>query len=348
MNNHLFGSFLFVIAALAVLSAVSAKGPVMQLPDEGAMPTLAPATAWLNSPPLDAAGLRGKVVLVDFWTYTCINWRRTLPWLRAWATKYRDQGLVVVGVHTPEFGFEADVDNVRRAAREQDVRYPIAIDSERAIWDAFGNRFWPAVYVVDAKGRVRHHQFGEGDYGQLEGVIQQLLAEAGHAVAGATPPHEFNGAEHPAEWLTLGSPETYLGYGRSDSFVSATRMVLDRPQVYALRALQMNQWGFDGSWTMSHESSRSDAAGKIAYRFHARDVHLVMSPPAGSSLRYRVTLDGKPPGTAQGVDIDAAGNGILDQPRMYQLIRQTGAIADRVIEIEFFGAGAEVFVFTFG
>jgi thiol-disulfide isomerase/thioredoxin len=299
---------------------------------EGELPSLQHATGWLNSKPLSPADLRGKVVLVDFWTYTCINWRRTLPWLRAWAEKYRDSGLVVVGVHTPEFGFEADVANVRREAKAQGVDYPIALDSQYGVWRAFDNHYWPALYLVDAQGRIRHHQFGEGDYDQIEALIRLLLTEAG---SGALPPTvgtlAGQGAEAGADWQNLRSPETYLGRGRSEGLLSSSPKLV-------------------GSWTREDEYARSTASGnRIVYRFHARDVHLVMGPGAGGkTLRFRVTLDGNPPSESRGVDVDAQGNGVVDAPKMYQLIRQRAPIESRTFEIEFLDPGAEVFVFTFG
>lgn len=305
--------------------------------------SLSRATAWLNSPPLTTEDLRGQVVLVDFWTYSCINWRRTVPYLRTWAARYREHGLVLIGVHTPEFGFEKDLELIRRATREQDIGYPVAVDSDYEIWNAFDNHYWPALYFIDAQGRLRHQQFGEGNYEQLEAVIVQLLVEAGHALP---PPAlvelEGHGAEAAADWKNLRSPETYVGHGRSASFASVRATQFER--------LRLNQWAFSGEWTTKRESAVSnDAGGKIAFRFHARDVHLVMGPgPGRLPVRYRVTLDGKPPGAAMGVDVDANGLGIIDQPRMYTLIRQSGSIDDRLLEIEFLDAGAEVFVFTFG
>ncbi len=318
---------------------------------EGDLPSLDHADTWLNSPPLSAAELRGKVVLVDFWTYTCINWRRTLPWLRTWAEKYRDQGLVVIGVHTPEFSFEQDLDSIRREAKSQRVDYPIAVDSQYAIWNAFDNHYWPALYFVDAQGRIRHHQFGEGNYDQLETVIRQLLAEAGQNPTQPLLPITGQDVEAGADWKNLRSPETYLGHGRSQTFASSEIEFLDRARHYTYPdKLRLNQWAFAGSWAMSNESSRSNiAGGRLAFRFHARDLHLVMGPAiAGATVRFRVTLDGQPPGTVHGVDVDDQGNGSVTAPRMYTLIRQQGSIADRTFEIEFFDAGAEVFVFTFG
>jgi thiol-disulfide isomerase/thioredoxin len=304
------------------------------------MPSLGRANAWLNSHPLSSAELRGKVVLIDFWTYTCINWRRTLPYVRAWADKYRDQGLIVVGVHTPEFSFEKDLDNVRREASEQQVSYPIAVDGDYAIWRAFDNRYWPALYFIDAQGRIRHHQFGEGDYERSERLIQQLLAEAGHAdFDRSLVSVEPAGAEAAADWRTLQSPETYLG-----------RALGERYSSHAPASLKLNQWTLVGDWTRQDDHARlNKGGGKVAYRFHARDVHLIMgSGTHDTPVRFRVHIDGQPPGAAHGLDVDESGNGSVTGPRMYQLIRQTGAIADRLFEIEFLEPRVEVFDFTFG
>ena len=265
------------------------------LPSEGRFPSLARATVWLNTEPLSPEGLRGKVVLVDFWTYTCINWRRTVPYLRAWAQKYKDQGLVVIGVHTPEFGFEKDLDNVRQHAKEQNVDYPIAVDSDYGIWQAFDNQYWPALYFVDAQGRVRHHVFGEGEYEQSERIIQQLLAEAGRPVADrGLVTVEARGAEASADWKNLRSPETYVGYGRAERFASPGRAVFDRSGVYAAPArLAVNDWALSGGWTIKRELTASNEANaKLTYRFHARDLHLVMGPATrGTPVRFRVLID---------------------------------------------------------
>lgn len=339
------------VAALVSLIVIPI-GLAARLPVEGPMPSLKGANAWVNSQPLSTADLRGKVVLVDFWTYTCINWRRTMPYLRAWAEKYRDNGLVVVGVHTPEFSFEKDLDNIRRAAKEQRVEYPIAVDNDYAIWNAFNNHYWPALYFIDAQGHVRHHQFGEGDYERLEQVIQQLLTEAGQTnFDRSLVTIDARGAEVAADWKTLGTPETYTGYSNAERFASPGGKVRDKPQMYALpERLKLNTWALAGDWTMAREFSVANQAnGKITFRFHARDVHLVMGPATrGSRLRYRVTIDGKPPGVSHGVDVDADGLGTIDQPRMYQLIRQSAPIGDRQIEVEFLDAGAQLFAFTFG
>jgi thiol-disulfide isomerase/thioredoxin len=325
---------------------------VFQLPIEGEFPSLGGATGWLNSQPLTAAGLRGKVVLIDFWTYTCINWLRTLPYVRAWAEKYKDQGLVVIGVHSPEFAFEKNVDNVRRAAQEMRVDYPIAIDSDHPIWRAFKNEYWPALYFVDAQGHIRHHQFGEGEYEQSEMIIQQLLAEAGVGGIG----HELvsvdgHGAEAAADWGSLKSPENYVGYERTENFASPCGAVLDKRRVYAAPArLSLNHWSLSGDWTVANQAALlNKAKGRIAYRFHARDLHLVMGPAArGASVRFRVLIDGKPPGAAHGIDVDDQGYGTVAEQRLYQLIRQAQPIADRQFEIEFLDSGVEAFAFTFG
>jgi hypothetical protein len=275
-----------------------------------------------------------------------------MPYLRAWAAKYKDQGLVIIGVHTPEFGFEKDLDNVRRQAKEQNVGYPIAVDSTYGIWRAFDNQYWPALYFIDAQGRVRHHVFGEGAYEQSERVIQQLLAEAGHRVPdGDLVTVDARGAEVDADWKNLGSPETYVGYGRGERFASPGREQYDRARVYSLPPqLRLNEWALSGDWTMKREASVSNKAnGKITYRFHARDLHLVMGPASRSTpVRFRVRIDGQPPGASHGLDVDDQGHGALDGPRMYQLIRQPAPITDREFEIEFLDPGAEVFSFTFG
>jgi thiol-disulfide isomerase/thioredoxin len=322
------------------------------LPIERESPSLAGATSWLHSEPLTAAGLRGKVVLVEFGTYTCIYWRRTLPYVRAWADKYRDHGLVVIEVHTPEFEFERSLENVRRAAKDLNVDLPIAVDSDRRIWSAFDNRYWPALYFIDAQGRVRHHQFGEGGYEQSERVIQQLLAEADHHGFGSQLVSVVGrGGEAPADRETLRSPETYVGYGRGERFASPGGAARDERRVYAAPArLGPDAWALVGAWTIREPGAALDEPrGRIAYRFHARDLHLILAPPApGRSVRFRVTIDGRPPGAAHGLDVDDQGNGTVTDPRMYQLIRQPTPIADRLFEIEFLDAGVEAFGFTFG
>jgi thiol-disulfide isomerase/thioredoxin len=321
------------------------------LPIEGELPSLGGATAWLNSPPLSAAGLRGKVVLIDFWTYTCINWLRTLPYVRAWAEKYREHG-VVIGVHSPEFSFEHDIENVRRAARDMRVSYPIAIDNDYAIWNAFENHYWPALYLVDAQGRIRSHQFGEGAYEQSEMMIQQLLAEAGiSGIAHELVSVDAQATEAGADWGDLRSPENYVGDARTENFASPGGAVVDQPRVYTTPArFSLNHWALAGEWTVGREAILlNEANGRIAYRFHARDLNLVMGPAArGISVRFRVLIDGQAPGAAHGIDVDDQGNGTVTQPRLYQLIRQPKPIADRQFEIEFLDAGVEAFAFTFG
>jgi thiol-disulfide isomerase/thioredoxin len=322
------------------------------LPVEGTMPSFDGATTWLNSAPLTRDGLRGRVVLVQFWTYTCINWLRTLPYVRAWAEKYRDQGLVVIGVHTPEFEFEHDLDNVQRATRAMAIDYPIAVDNDYEVWQAFANHYWPAIYFVDAEGRIRHHRFGEGDYERSEMVIQQLLAEAGiDPVPDGLVPVSGAGSEAAADWAHLQSPENYLGYDRTTNFAVSALPALDQPQRYSAPArLSLNHWALSGDWTVSTGSVALDQpSGRIACQFHARDLHLVMGPAAsGSPVRFRVLLDGQPATAAHGADVDEQGNGTVAEQRMYQLIRQPAPIADRLFEIEFLDPGVEAFVFTFG
>jgi thiol-disulfide isomerase/thioredoxin len=334
-------------------SAIQQMAPAaVQLPIEGELPSLGGATGWLNSQPLTAAGLRGKVVLIDVWTYTCINWLRTLPYVRAWAEKYKNQGLVVIGLHAPEFAFEKNVDNVRRAAKDMKVNYPIAIDNNYAIWRALKNEYWPALYFVDARGHIRHHHFGEGEYEQSERIIQQLLAEAGiGSVDHKLVSVDARGAEAAADWGSLKSPENYVGYERTENFASPGGAVLDKRRVYAAPAqLRLNQWALSGDWMVGKQATvLNKANGRIAYRFHARDLHLVMGPAArGTSVRFRVLIDGKPPGAAHGIDVDDQGNGTVTEQRLYQLIRQPKPIADRQFEIEFLDSGVEAFAFTFG
>ena len=325
--------------------------PSLRLPVEGEFPSLSGATGWLNSPPLTPASLSGKVVLAGFWTYTCINWLRQLPYLRAWAERYSGQGLVVIGVHTPEFPFEHDADNVRQAVHEMDINYPIAIDNDYAVWRAFDNHYWPALYFADAQGRIRHHHFGEGEYGQSEMVLQQLLAEAGAAGGDDLVSAIGRGVEAPGDWDTLRSPENYTGYERTENFASPGGVVPGMSSVYTAPAdLRLNQWALAGAWTMQNQATTLDQpGGQIACRFHARDLHLVMGPAApGTPLRFRVLLDGQPPGAVRGADIDGEGNGTVTQPRLYQLIRQHGPITDRSFEITFLEPGAQAYAFTFG
>ena len=309
-----------------------------------ALPGFEGATGWLNSEPLTPESLLGKVVLVDFWTYTCINWLRTLGYVRAWWERYESQGLVVVGVHTPEFPFERDVENIREAAREMRVEYPIAIDSDYDVWRAFDNHYWPAVYVADAEGRIQHHHFGEGGYEECEHVIQRLLGVEDGLVSVAD-----EGFEAQADWANLESPETYLGYEQAQSF--AGDAAFDRPHEHVVpEPLNLNEWALGGNWTIGPGASVvNEAGGRVAFRFHARDVNLVMGPPArGESAPFRVLVDGEPPGDAHGLDVDGQGRGALSQQRLHQLIREPGSAADRTFEIVFEAPGAEVYCFTFG
>ena len=310
------------------------------------------ATGWLNSPPLAAPALNGRVVLIQFWTFTCINWLRTLPYVRAWAQRYADAGLVVIGVHTPEFDVERDAGNVRRAAEHLDVGYPVALDSDYAIWDAFGNRYWPALYLIGADGRIRHEHFGEGDEERSESVLQRLLTEAGARDVGTAPTvlHP-RGVEAPADWANLKSGEAYLGYERSENFVSYDDAASDTGRVYtAPDRLWLNQWSLSGDWTLRRQAAvLNRAGGRIATRFHARDLHLVMGPTEpGGAVRFRVRLDGHPPGTAHGVDVDDDGAGTVTTPRLYQLIRQPGPVAERGFDITFAGPGVRAYAVTFG
>lgn len=322
------------------------------LPDEGRLAPFDGATAWLNSELLTPERLRGRVVLVDFWTYTCVNWIRTLPYVRAWATKYAEAGLTVVGVHTPEFGFEADLDNVTAQTRKLGVEYPVAVDSGYRVWGAFANHFWPAVYIADAEGRIRHHHFGEGEYPQTEMVIQRLLLDAGaRELDQDLVEVEPRGLEVAADWQSLRSPETYLGYGQSSGFASERVAAFDLPHEYAgPEHLPLNSWDLSGNWTVARHAAGSNVRGaRVAFRFHARDVNLVMGPRvAGTAIPFAVTLDGRLVGDAHGSDVDSDGRGIVRDQSTYQLLRQPGRIADRTFEIEFLEAGAEVYCFTFG
>jgi len=335
-----------------MISAILLAGIIGAAPRKDRLPSLNGATQWLNSKPLTTADLRGKVVLVEFWTYTCINWRRTLPYVRAWAEKYKDQGLVVVGVHTPEFSFEKEAGNVRWAVKDMKIGFPVAMDNNYSVWRAFRNEYWPALYFVDAKGNIRHQQFGEGNYEQSERVIQQLLGEAGAgAVSKELVNAETTGPEAAADLGTLSSSENFLGYERTVDFASPGGARADRSRLYAAPArLSLNQWALSGNWTMGREGNvLNEGNGRVLYRFHARDLNLIMGPAApGRSLRFRIRIDGKAPGAAQGADIDSEGNGTVIEQRMYQLIRQPGPITDREFEIEFPDAGVEVFDFTFG
>jgi cytochrome c biogenesis protein CcdA/thiol-disulfide isomerase/thioredoxin len=315
------------------------------------LPDLSGVVAWLNSPPLNAESLKGKVVLVDFWTYSCINCLRTLPYIRAWAERYKDSGLVVIGVHTPEFAFEKDLDNVKQAVRELKVAYPVAIDNDRKIWNGFSNSYWPADYLIDGTGRIRHHHFGEGKYDETEQQIQALLKERdGKLPVNGLVTVAASGAEAPPD-SDVESPETYIGYERADSFLSPGGFRQDVPFAYsAPQHLELNQWGLSGTWTDgSQVAALKSAPGKIVYRFHARDLHLVLGPAAdGKPVRFRVTIDGQAPGMNHGVDTDEQGNGKITEHRLYQLIRQKSTIEDRTFEIDFLDPGAQAFAFTFG
>jgi thiol-disulfide isomerase/thioredoxin len=333
--------------APAGLHASSARLPV-----ESRLPSFDGATGWLNSPPLTATDLSGKIILVNFWTYTCINWLRQLPYLRAWAEKYADHSLIVIGVHTPEFSFEHDLGNVRRAVRDMRIDYPVAADNDYTVWTAFDNHYWPALYFADTQGRIRHHHFGEGGYQQSEMVIQQLLVEAGttdhdHELVSV----EARGLEAAADWASLRSPENYTGYARTENFASPDGPVRGKPHAYGIPArLGLNQWALSGDWTMEEEAATLNAAnGQLACRFHARDLNLVMGPAAPTTpARFRVALDGQPPREGHGADVDSDGNGTLTQQRVHQLIRQPGAVTDRTFEITFLDPGAQAYCFTFG
>jgi thiol-disulfide isomerase/thioredoxin len=326
--------------------------PTGQIADQSALASVERANEWLNSPPLTASALRGKVVLIDFWTYTCINWLRTLPYVRAWDEKYRNQGLVVIGVHAPEFAFEKNINNVRWAVKEMRVDYPVAVDNEHVIWRAFKNQYWPAVYFIDSQGRVRHHHFGEGAYEQSEMIIQRLLNEADvGGIGDDLVSVDARGLEAAADWGSLKSPENYVGYERTQNFASPGGAVLDKPRMYEQPArLRLNEWALSGDWTVTNQAAvLNKPNGSIRYRFHARDLHLIMRPAApGMSVRFRVLIDGRPPGAAHGGDVDEQGNGTVTEQRLYQLIRQPKPISDRQFEIEFMGSGVEIFAFTFG
>jgi hypothetical protein len=322
------------------------------LPIEGALPELGGATAWLNSQPLTSAGLRGKVVVVQFCTFSCINWLRTVPYVRAWAEKYRENGLVVIGAHSPEFPFEHDLEKIRSALKAMSVDYPIAVDNDFAVWRAFDNAFWPALYFIDAQGRIRHHHFGEEEYERSERVIQQLLAEAGSdGVDRDLVSVEPYGVYLAADWNTLRSPETYVGYARATGFASSSGLEPDRSQVYDQPSgLGLNQWALSGEWTVGSQiTTLNEPGGRIVHRFHGRDLNLVLGTQAeGEPARFRVLIDGESPNGARGLDVDERGDGTISDARLYQLIRQNGRITDRTFEITFIDAGAQAYVFTFG
>jgi thiol-disulfide isomerase/thioredoxin len=313
--------------------------------DRPRMPSLGGANGWLNSEPLGPAELHGHAVLVDFWTLTCINWLRTQPYVRAWSQRYRDDGLVVIGVHTPEFSFEHEIAGVRQATKERGIDYPVAVDNDYEIWTAFDNHYWPALYFVDADGIIRDHHFGEGRYERSERVIQRLLGVERELVS-----VEGLGVEAEADWDHLRTPETYLGYGRSERLASTDGAAFDERRRYERpEPLRLNHWALAGAWTIGRESVvLDDAGGSIAFRFHARDAHLVLAPGARGPIPFRVLLDGEAPGPSHGVDVDEDGNGLLGDGRLYQLVREQGTVRERTLQITFVEPGAEAYAFTFG
>ena len=345
------GTMMAQIPAAGAAMKVADKAPGT-LPVEGQLPPLNGAVQWLNSPPLDAQALKGKVVLVDFWTYSCINCLRTLPYVKAWAEKYRDQGLVVIGVHAPEFAFERDVGNVTKAMKELGINYPVAIDNDYKIWRAFNNEYWPAHYFADAQGRIRYHHFGEGDYAESERVIQQLLREAGaKTVADGLINADAQGVQQAPDMNQVLSPETYVGYQRAEHFVPETGLVPDKVATYNPPVnLTLNDWSLGGQWAVGAERATASApASRIVYRFHARDLHLVLGPGAdGKPVRFKVSIDGQAPGDAHGVDVAADGSGRVTEQRLYQLVRQSEAVKDRTFTIEFLDPGVSAYAFTFG
>jgi thiol-disulfide isomerase/thioredoxin len=357
MKGYLLFATLLVLACNAQVKPINkdmsqqATTAKEQLPIEGKFPSLNGATGWLNSSPLTTNDLRGKIVVINFCTYTCINWLRSLPYVRAWAEKYKDKAVVVIGVHTPEFIFEKETPNIKPEIAKRKLDYPIAIDNDYSIWNAFNNHYWPALYFIDAKGNIRHHQFGEGGYEQSEKVIQQLLMENGAEsidtdLVTVNPP----GDEAAPDWDNLQSLENYLGYDRTQNFAPGA-MKLNKQYTYTVPLrLSLNQWALSGEWLVKNNSIvLKKSGGRIVYQFHARDLHLVMGPASpGTSIRFRLLIDGKAPGASHGTDVDEDGNGIITEQRMYQLLRQPAPIIDRKFEIEFIDAGAEAFSFTFG
>jgi len=338
-------------AGMVIAAATAQSGAIAYAKARAETSPLGNATTWLNSPPLTEAQFQGKVVVVDFWTYSCINWRRQLPYVRAWAQRYGDLGLTVVGVHSPEFSFEKNIDNVRWAAKDMRITYPIAIDNDFGVWRGFNNEYWPALYFIDGVGRLRHSVFGEGQYDESEVLIRKLLIEAGAANLGDDRAWiEARGAETPADWRNLRSEENYLGYRRTENFASPSGIKADQAHLYIAKGrLKLNQWDLSGAWTVGAEALRlSRPSGSISYCFHARDLHLVMGPPPGKTARFRVLIDGEPPADQQGVDVDKEGNGIANEPRMYQLIRQQPPIVDKQFTIQFLDSGVAAFSFTFG
>jgi thiol-disulfide isomerase/thioredoxin len=346
-----------VLTRFHIMNSARAEGNLIgafhpRLGDEGPMPALDGAIGWLNSAPLNRKSLRGKVVLVNFWTYTCINSLRPLPYVRSWAAKYKDAGLVVIGAHTPEFSFEHEPMNVENAVRKLNVTFPVAIDSDYRIWRSFNNEAWPAQYLVDAKGRIRYHHFGEGDYGDIERVIQQLLKENGAAgLASDTTSVTGVGIEAAPDWTDERSPETYIGYRQAHNFASPEKLHKDSIQLFTAPANpSLNHWGLIGSWNVNAESAVLQAVhGGILFRFHSRDLHLVLAPAKDAKpVRFVIRLDGAAPGENCGVDTSADGSGEIREPRLYQLIRQKGPIVDRTFEIEFLDPGVQALDFTFG
>ncbi len=342
------------VSTVLFAGIVGVMGVSEKTAKHGMRASLGGATNWLNSQPLTLQGLRGKVVLIDVWTYTCINWRRTLPYVREWASKYKAQGLVVIGVHTPEFSFEKKLENVTRATQDMGITYPVAVDNNFAVWNSFQNQYWPAVYLIDTKGRIRYQKFGEGDYAEIELMIQKLLKE----VSGENPsvPDKpvipaLQGYEAALDWENIKSPETYLGYNRLSGFASPGGLVADKEIQYSPpRRLNLNQWALSGHWIVTQERAHSGKEqGRIVYRFHARDLHVVMGPAIpGTAIRFRVLVNGTAPGPAHGLDIDSNGYGIITGHQMYQLLRQQQPVMDLEFEIEFFDPGVEVYNFTFG
>jgi cytochrome c biogenesis protein CcdA len=320
------------------------------LPVEGALPPLDGLGPWFNSRPLTSDQLKGKIVVIDFWTYSCINCLRSIPYVRAWDQKYRKDGLVVIGVHAPEFAFEREPANVASAITDLAIRYPVALDNDYVLWRALKNNYWPAHYFIDAKGRIRYHHFGEGNYAMSERVIRQLLAEAGHAPKDVGMARaNASGAEAAAAIADIQSPETYIGYARAERFVAPGGLLRDRPKNYAASPLKLNDWALEGAWRDGRQSARSLAPGaKISFRFHARDLHLVLGSATGKPIRFRVTIDGEAPAASAGVDASASGSGVVREQRLYQLIRQNGQVEDRTFTIQFIDSGVEAFAFTFG
>ena len=335
------------------LAAMTGTEASAELPIEGQLPSLSGATAWLNSAPLTAEQLRGKVVLVDFWTYSCINCLRALPYVKMWYDKYHDHGLVIIGVHAPEFAFEKDLGNVRRAVADLGVRYPVALDNDYAIWQGFNNQYWPAHYFIDGSGRIRSHHFGEGEYANSEQIIRRLLTEAGYRdlPAEGAVPAAAGGVQAAGDEQHVRSPETYVGYARAERFASSGGLMPERSQNYqAPAALKLNQWALSGDWTVGAEKAvLGQASGKIIYQFYARDLHLVLGPGrSGKAVRFRVQIDGADPGESHGADTDANGRGTIQGQRLYQLIRQSGAVGEHRFSIEFLDPGVEAYSFTFG